>query len=199
MDTAYRESSWLPPLSFPITPHASLASVFAASPDNARRTDPVLRVFTMHSDSRRRYPATPAHLEDGGTSLNVSECSLWMLNKGFFCALISHSKLEQPDPMSRSGHCCHHVPCIGCNCQWKQHQPHHRPRWGVGKPPWGGEDIVFSVQAIFPLSLSRHKCTVLIPLSYFINIDRNSSLCIVHILEAVVEMEEISSLFFFPE
>lgn len=163
MDTAYRESSWLPPLSFPITPHASLAPVFAASPDNARRTDPVLRVFIMHNDSNRRSPATPAHLEDAGTILSVSECSFfWMFHKGGFCVFISHSKLELPDPMSRFEHCCHHVPAIGCNCQWKQHQPHHRSRRGVGEPPWGGEDVVFSVQAIFPLSLSGRNNSVII-------------------------------------
>lgn len=98
--------------------HTHLASVFAASPDNARRTDPVLRVFIMYNDSNRRSPATPAHLEDAGTILSVSECSFfWMFNKGGFCVFISHSKLERPDPMPRFEHCCHHVPAIGCNCQ----------------------------------------------------------------------------------
>lgn len=164
MDTAYRESSWLAPLSFPITPHASHASVFAASPDNARRRDPVLRVFTMHNDSRRRSPATPAHLEDAGTILIVSLSSFfWMLSKEDFCVFISHSKLEQLNPMSRFGHCYHHVPGIGCNSQWKQHQPHHRPRWGVGESPWRGEDSLFSpCRFISPLRCSYCCCFVLI-------------------------------------
>lgn len=147
MDTAYRESSWLPPLSFPITPHASLAPSFAASPDNAGRKDPLLRFFATHKDSRRRIPATPTHLEDVETILSVSLSSFfWIFNRVFFvlfvlCVVfIFHFTLEQLSPMSRFGHYCRHVPGIGCNWQWKQPQPHHRPRWGAGEPPQGGED-----------------------------------------------------------
>lgn len=88
------------------------------------------------------------------------------LTKDFLCVFISHSKLELPVPMSRVERCCHHVPAIGCNCQWKQHQPHHRSRRGIGDPPWGGEDIVFSVQAKFPLSLSGRNNTVIISVHF---------------------------------
>lgn len=62
MDTAYRESSWLPPLSFPLSPHASLASVFPASLDSASRKDPVFTRLPRHNsrihlgDTQRRLP-----------------------------------------------------------------------------------------------------------------------------------------------
>lgn len=129
MDTAYRESSWLPPLSFPWTPHASLASVLAAFPDNARRKDPLLRFRATHNDSRRRSPRRLPTWR----MLRPSWAFPCLVSSGCFCVFTSHFKLEQVSPMSRFGHCCRHVPGIGCNCQWKQHQPHHRPRWG--EPP----------------------------------------------------------------
>lgn len=99
-------------------------------------------------DSRRRLPtwrmlrrswAFPCPVSSGFFNKEVFFFGLL----GFFCVcvvFIFHFKLEQLSPMCRFGHYCRHVPGIGCNCQWKQPQPHHRPRWGAGEPPQGGED-----------------------------------------------------------
>lgn len=92
-------------------------------------------------DSPRRYPATPAHLEDAADRLLSSGWCPESVSEFF----ITRTDLEQTDPMSQRWHRSHHVPSIGCICKWKHHQPRHRLRRGAGEPSRRGEDSLFSV------------------------------------------------------